>query len=61
MLYEINEQVLNNLMIFLDRSGTKNFVELQAMNEIINIFINPKTNENNKDNNNEINNGIKLK
>jgi len=53
MLYELNEQVLNNLMIFLDRSGTKNFVELQAMNEIINIFNNP--------NNDNDNNGIELK
>ena len=41
MKIQLSEQQLNNLMVFLDRSGTRNFEELQAMNEILQILQNP--------------------
>ena len=46
MLYEMNEQIINNLIIFLDRAGTKNLKELQAMNEILSILSKPVNNSN---------------
>lgn len=39
--FEFRQDQLKNLLIFLDRSGTRNFQELEAMNQIINILKNP--------------------
>lgn len=41
MKYEFTEQILNNLMVFLDRVSMTGIKELTAMNEILNIFKNP--------------------
>ena len=41
MKIEITKQQLQNLMVFLDRSGTRNFQELQVMNELLQVLQNP--------------------
>jgi len=45
MLYELNDRVINNILTFLNRSGTRNFKELEGMNEILYILKNPIKNE----------------
>lgn len=41
MKYELNENQLNNLIVFLDRVELKGIKEIQAINEILSIFTNP--------------------
>jgi len=48
MTYEINEQALNNLMIFLDRVNIQGLKEISAMNEILTILNNPENSKNNE-------------
>lgn len=48
MKFHINENVINNLMIFLDRVEIKGLKELTAMNEILNVLNNPIKEEDTK-------------
>ncbi|MCA1021658.1 hypothetical protein [Halobacillus litoralis] len=41
MKYELNEQELNNLMLFLDRVEAKGLNENQAFSRLIQIFTSP--------------------
>jgi hypothetical protein len=41
MKYELSEQIINNILIFLDRCEVKGFKEINAMQEIINNLNSP--------------------
>jgi len=48
MLYEISDQVKNNILVFLDKVSYVGFREITAVNEIITVLSNPvKNNEEN--------------
>lgn len=50
MLFEFNEEQLNNLMVFLNRVEMKGFQELTAMNQILDVLQN-SAKKDDKDNN----------
>jgi len=41
MKFELSEQTINNILIFLDRCEIKGFKEIQAMQDIINKLNSP--------------------
>jgi len=41
MKFEINETILNNLLVFLDRVEIKGLQEIAMMNQILNVLQNP--------------------
>jgi len=47
--YEFNESQLKNILFFLDRVEYKGLAEIQAINEIINVFNCPAEEQSNKD------------
>jgi hypothetical protein len=48
MKFEISEQVINNLLAFLDRIEYKGFKEIAAINEIMNVLNSTVKEENEK-------------
>lgn len=49
MKYELENDVINNILVFLDRVEIKGFNELKAMNKIVDALHSPiKENEENK-------------
>lgn len=45
MKYELSNEVVNNLMVFLDRVQVKGFQEIQALQEVVNALQNPDNEE----------------
>jgi len=41
MLYEISDQVKNNILVFLDRVSYVGFREITVVNEVLNVLNNP--------------------
>lgn len=39
--YEISEQIMNNILVFLDRVDYKGIKEIQAVNEVLQVLNNP--------------------